>query len=104
MARPRKSLLEVIQALIERIALFSPGQYADRVKVPTLLIDAEKEHYFDIKENSGRVHEVLKGNGVPTEYHVLKGIAHYDVYKGQPLNDVMRLEIPWFDKHLKKER
>jgi hypothetical protein len=27
----------------ERIAVFNPGQYADRVKVPTLLIDAEKE-------------------------------------------------------------
>ena len=57
----------------ERVALFNPGQYADRVRVPTLLIDAEKEHYFDIKKNSGRVHAVLKKNGVPTEYHVLKG-------------------------------
>ena len=88
----------------ERIALFNPGQYADRVKVPTLLIDAEKEHYFNIKENSGRVHEILKKNGVPTEYHVLKGIAHYDVYKGQPLDDVMKLEIAWFDKYLKGKK
>jgi hypothetical protein len=86
----------------ERIALFNPGQYADRVRVPTLLIDAEKEHYFKIEENSGRVHEILKKNGVPTEYHVLKGIAHYDVYKGQTLDDVMKLEISWFDKYLKK--
>jgi len=85
----------------ERIALFNPGQYADRVKVPTLLIDAEKEHYFKIQENAGRVHEILKKNGVPTEYHVLKGIGHYDVYKGQPLDDVMKLEIAWFDKYLK---
>ena len=88
----------------ERIALFNPGQYADRVKVPTLLIDAEKEHYFDIKDNSGRAHEILKKNGVPTEYHVLKGIAHYDVYKGQPLDDVMKLEISWFDKYLKGKK
>lgn len=88
----------------ERIALFNPGQYADRVKVPTLLIDAEKEHYFDIKENSGRVHEILKKNGVPTEYHVLKRKKHYDVYGGQPLDDVMKLEIAWFDKYLKGEK
>jgi len=88
----------------ERIALFSPGQYADRVRVPTLLIDAEKEHYFKIKENSGRVHEILKKNGVPTEYHVLKGKKHYDVYKGQPLDDVMKLEIAWFDKYLKDDK
>jgi len=85
----------------ERIAQFNPGQYADRVKVPTLLVDAEKEHYFKIKENSGRVHEILQKNGVPTEYHVLKGKKHYDVYKGQPLDEVMRLEISWFDKYLK---
>lgn len=88
----------------ERIALFNPGQYADRVAVPTLLIDAEKEHYFNIKENSGRVHEILKKNGVPTEYHVFKGIGHYAVYSGQPLDDAMKLEIAWFDKHLKGKK
>ena len=87
----------------ERIALFNPGQYAERVKVPTLLIDAEEEHYFKIDENSGRVHEILKKNGVPTEYHVLEGKKHYDVYSGECLDDVMKLEIPWFDKYLKKE-
>jgi dipeptidyl aminopeptidase/acylaminoacyl peptidase len=85
----------------ERIALFCPGQYADRVRVPTLLIDAEKEHYFKIRENAGRVHEILKKNGVPTEYHVLPGLKHYDVYSGKPLDEVMRLEIAWFDKYLK---
>ena len=67
------------------------------------MIDAEEEHYFKIDENSGRVHEILKKNGVPTEYHVLKGKEHYDVYSGQCLDDVMKLEIPWFDKHLKGE-
>jgi len=85
----------------ERITLFNPGQYADQVKVPTLLIDAENEHYFRIEENSGRVHEILKKNGIPTEYHVLKGKAHYDVYSGECLDHVMKLEIPWFDRYLK---
>jgi dienelactone hydrolase len=86
----------------ERIALFNPGQYADRIRVPTLLFDAEKEHYFNIKDNSGRVHEILKKNDIPTEYHVLEGKKHYDVYSGQCLDDVMKLEISWFDKYLKK--
>ncbi len=88
----------------ERIAVFNPGQYADRVRVPTLLIDAEKEHYFNIKENSGRVHEILKKNGVPTEHHVLEGKKHYDVYSGQLLDDVMKLEISWFDKYLNGDK
>ncbi len=88
----------------ERIAVFNPGQYADRVKVPTLLIDAEKEHYFKIKENSERVYEILKKKGIPTEYHVLKGKKHYDVYSGETLDEVMKLEIPWFDKYLKGKK
>jgi dipeptidyl aminopeptidase/acylaminoacyl peptidase len=88
----------------ERIALFNPGQYADRVRVPTLLIDAEKEHYFKIQDNSGRVHEILKKNKVPTDYHVLKGVKHYDVYRGKPLDDVMKLEIAWFDRYLKGKK
>jgi dipeptidyl aminopeptidase/acylaminoacyl peptidase len=88
----------------ERIALFNPGQHADRVKVPTILIDAEKEHYFKIQENSGRVHEILKKNGVPTEYHVLPGKKHYDVYSGELLDEVMKIEIAWFDKYLKGKK
>jgi len=88
----------------ERIALFCPGQYAGKVKVPTLLIDAEKEHFFRIEENGGRVHRILKENGVPTEYHVLKGVAHFEVYSGETLDRVMELEIAWFDRYLKGDR
>ena len=47
------------------------------------------------------MHEILKKNGVPTEYHVLKGIGHYAIYRGKPLDDAMNLEIAWFDRHLK---
>lgn len=72
--------------------------------VPTLLIDAQREHYFKIQDNSGRVHEVLKANGVPTDYHVLKGKKHYDAYGGQLLDDVMKLENAWFNKYLKGNR
>ena len=30
-----------------------------------------------------------------------KGQKHYDVYSGQPPDDVMKLEIAWFEKYLK---
>jgi dipeptidyl aminopeptidase/acylaminoacyl peptidase len=69
-----------------------------------LLIDAEKEHYFKIEENSGRVHRILKENSVPTEYHVLEGKKHYDVYRAPLLDQVMELEIAWFDRYLKGKR
>ncbi len=88
-------------AHMERVTLYSPGYYADQVTVPTLLLDADGEHYFDITENSGAVHKILKKNGVATEYHILKDTAHYDVYRGDTLDEVMKLEIAWFEKHLK---
>lgn len=89
-------------AFMERVTLYSPGYYANLVTVPTLLIDGELEHYFDITQNSGAVHKILKKNGVATEYHVLKDTKHYDVYRGETLKKIMGLEIPWFDKYLKK--
>ncbi len=84
----------------ERFVRFVPWEHAHKIKVPVMLIDASKEHYFDIREHSGKVHEILKGK-VPVEYHVLDQITHYGVYQGKPLDAVMALEIPWFDKHLK---
>jgi hypothetical protein len=41
---------------------------------------------------------------VPTEYHVLKGKKHYDVYLGQTPDDVMKLKVAWFDKYLKGKK
>jgi len=88
-------------AFMERVVQFSPGYYADQIKAPTLLIDADKEHYFDIAENSGAVYKILKENGVDTEYHILKDTGHYDVYRGEGLKKVMKLEIDWYNKYLK---
>ena len=46
----------------------------------------------------------LRWKCVPTEYHVLKGKKHYDVYSGQCFDDIMKLEISWFDKYLKGDK
>jgi hypothetical protein len=91
-------------AFMERVVQFSPGYFAKDVTVPTLLLDGDQEHYFDITENSGAVYKVLKKNGIPTEYHVLKDTKHYDVYRGEVLERVMKLEVAWFDKHLKNKK
>jgi hypothetical protein len=88
--------------LWERVTLYSPGYYAGQVTVPTFFLDADGEHYFDIAKNSEAVHNILRKNGIPTEYRVLKDTKHYDVYRGDTLDEVMKLEIAWFDKHLKK--
>lgn len=88
-------------AYMERIVAFSPGYYVDWIKVPLLQIDAENEHYFNIEQSRKTLHEVLKKNGVPTEYHVIKDKGHYDVYRGDTLKEIMAIEIAWFNKHLK---
>ncbi len=84
----------------DRFVDFVPVEHAERIEVPVLIIDAENEHYFDIREHGQLVYEKLLGR-VPVEYVVLEGRGHYDVYRGKDLDQVMALEIAFFDKHLK---
>jgi dipeptidyl aminopeptidase/acylaminoacyl peptidase len=83
----------------ERFLDFVPVDVTDQIRAPVLLIDADKEHYFDIKAHSGRVYQRLLGR-VPVEYHVFENTAHYDVYRGAQLDRAMELEIAWFRKYL----
>ena len=85
-----------------RFIRFAPVEHTDKITVPALIIDAEKEHYFDINDHGGRVYRQLKGR-VPVEYHVFKDIAHYDIYRGDALKKAMELEIAWFNTHLKEQ-
>jgi hypothetical protein len=84
----------------ERFADFRPVNHADKITAPVLIIDAEEEHYFDIKEHGGKVYSVIKDR-VPSEYVVFEDTEHYDVYRGDKLKETMALEVPWFQKHLK---
>ncbi len=87
----------------ERFADFSPVDFTDQITAPCLIIDAELEHYFDNAEHGGRVAKQLEGR-VPVEYHLLKGKQHYDVYSGPTLKEVLAIEIPWYNKHLKGQK
>jgi dipeptidyl aminopeptidase/acylaminoacyl peptidase len=79
---------------------FDAIQAAEKVKVPMLILDAGKEELMDITKNGGRVAEILKANGTPVEYHVIPDIGHYGVY-GEKFQDVLKMELSWFDRHLK---
>ncbi|MFP6597685.1 MAG: alpha/beta fold hydrolase [Candidatus Hydrogenedentota bacterium] len=83
----------------ERFYEFVPVDFTDNITCPVLILDADQEHYFDNKEHGGRVYEQLKGR-VPVEYHLLKNTGHYDVY-AKSLKQVMSLELPFLEKHLK---
>ncbi|MDM0085453.1 dienelactone hydrolase family protein [Variovorax sp. J31P179] len=71
-----------------------------KLKVPTLMLDAGSEELFEIKENSGRAHEILKSEGsAPVQYKVIAGIDHYGIYfDGFDVGSDAALE--WFTKYL----
>jgi dipeptidyl aminopeptidase/acylaminoacyl peptidase len=79
---------------------FDAIRAAQNVKIPMLIIDAGNEELMDITKNGGRVAEILKANGTPLEYHVIPDIGHYGVY-GAKFQDALKMELDWFDKHLK---
>jgi hypothetical protein len=50
--------------------------------------------------NAERAAEAIRARGVPAEYHVIKGITHYGIYR-EGFKEATDLELAWFDKHLK---
>jgi dipeptidyl aminopeptidase/acylaminoacyl peptidase len=79
----------------------NPLTAAEKIRVPMLIVVAEKEELLDNKQNGEKVHETLKARNVPTVLHVLKDMGHYGVYK-EGFEEATRLEIRWFETHLKK--
>lgn len=83
---------------LERIANYSPLNEVDKLKVPTLLMDAENEHLFKINEHSGKVYELIKDR-VVSEYIIISGIKHYGIYK-EAFPKSLEMGTDWFLKHL----
>ncbi|MBI3882512.1 MAG: prolyl oligopeptidase family serine peptidase [Verrucomicrobia bacterium] len=79
---------------------YSANEASEKIKVPTLIIDAENEELMDRHQNGEKVAEVLKSHGVPVHYHVLKGMTHYSVY-AEGFAEATKLELEWFGKYLK---
>ena len=79
---------------------FNAIEAAENIRVPMLIIDAENEELMDRRENGGKVAGILQAKGVPVEYHVIVGIAHYGVYR-EGFERATKLELDWFTKHLK---
>jgi hypothetical protein len=78
---------------------FSAVEAAAKIKVPALFVVAEKE---ELSNNAvvEQVHKDIQKRGVPTAYHVVKDITHYGIYR-EGFAEATKLEIEWFDKHLK---
>jgi dipeptidyl aminopeptidase/acylaminoacyl peptidase len=79
---------------------FSPIEAAAKIKVPTLLVLAEKEELMDNKQNGAKVYEIIQAKkNVPVALHTIKDITHYGIYK-EGFEEATKLELAWFGKHL----
>jgi dienelactone hydrolase len=89
--------------LREKYQFFSPMEDAARLaKRPSqpaiLIIDAANEDLFDIRQQGQKLFEML---GSPKERVIIPGIKHYDIYRGEPLEQAKKLAVDWFERQLK---
>lgn len=85
----------------ESFLLYAPVDDVPRLGTcAVLILDAEKEELFDIREHGQRVFEGAPG---PRKRVVLPGITHYGVY-GEMREQALQLAIEWMDANLKPRR
>lgn len=85
---------------IAKDVTFNAIDAAKDIEVPMLIVDAGNEELMDTTQNGGRVAEILETKGTTVKYEIIPGIGHYGVYASK-LHEVLRMEIDWFDTHLK---
>ncbi|MCA9048762.1 MAG: EF-hand domain-containing protein [Planctomycetaceae bacterium] len=78
---------------------FNAVESAERITSPIIFIVAENEELSN-NDNVEAVHKGLTERGVPSAYHVIKGITHYGVYR-EGFEEATQLELAWFAQHLK---
>jgi dienelactone hydrolase len=82
---------------LSRIAKYHPVEFANHLKIPVLIIVAEREELMDNRLHGERVYNLVKGN-VPAKYEVFSG-THFEIY-GKGRMQSIKMALEWFDKHL----
>ncbi len=82
---------------LSRIAEYHPVAFAGMLKIPVLIIVAQKETLMDNREHGEKVYDIVKNN-VPAKYEIIPG-AHFEIYDTYR-NQAVSLAIAWFDKYL----
>ena len=78
---------------------YNPVEAASKITAPTMIIVAEKEDLMSNAENGLRAFQALQKNFVKSEYHELKDIGHYGVYK-EKFEEATKLASDWFHLQL----
>ena len=83
-----------------RLQHYDPLSAVDRLQAPALIMDAEKEELFDLRENGARANELLTKRGdLDFSYEVISDIDHYGIYfQGFKRSSDAALE--WFGRYL----
>jgi len=82
---------------LSRIANYHPVEFSRNLKVPILIIVAQKEELMDNKLHGERVYNLVKNN-VPAKYKVFPG-THFEIY-GRGRKQSIDMAIEWFNRHL----
>jgi dienelactone hydrolase len=86
---------------LSRMVDYHPIDFADRLKIPVLIIDAENDDLIKIKEHGQLLYELIKDK-VPAKYEVIPGVTHFEIYSKGRMQTI-KLAIDWYDEHLKKK-
>jgi len=78
---------------------FSPLEASSKIKVPALFVVAENEELSN-NEVVAEAQRQIATRGVPSKYHVVKGITHYGIYR-EGFEEATALETAWFEEHLR---
>jgi dienelactone hydrolase len=85
---------------LARLLQFDVTKEAGKLRIPTLMLDAEHEEFFDVAENCGKAYAVLKAQGaVPLRYQVVQDIDHYGIYFGG-FEEGSDAALGWFSRYL----
>lgn len=82
-----------------RMIRYLPGDKANEVNVPTLILDAENEEMFDTTQSGKAAYEKINARGVESYYEILPDIDHYGIYFGG-YERGSQLACDWFNKYL----
>ncbi|HAS42900.1 MAG TPA: hypothetical protein DCS93_20640 [Microscillaceae bacterium] len=82
-----------------RMRFHKPGDYIRNITIPTMIIDAGEEEFFDTTISGKAAHQYLQSQGVECYYEVIPGIKHYGIYfDGYERGSTLAQD--WFSKHL----
>jgi len=85
---------------LARFLQYNAIEEAKMLRVPTLILDAGNEDLFDIRDNGGCAHEILRmAAAAPVDYRIIDGIDHYGIYF-DGYEESSEAALAWFDRYL----